>query len=100
MTPSLYELAHPMSGDASMHAIPGAKNFGPSRISRAIRRYAPHLGVPWSKFPRLGDERGDRAEIERFNLPSFPCNIGNAIVITKDIPVGGPLLALAINPPG
>jgi hypothetical protein len=94
----LYALAHPMAGDEVHHLVPGARDFGRVSVVRPmVERYAPSLGHPWSNFPLVGDERGDRAEIERIMVGSFPLNIGNPTIVTREFPVGDPWLAMSIN---
>lgn len=95
--PMLYMLSHPMAGDTPRHMTPGARDWGKVSVVRnAIQRYAPNL-ADFSKFPRVGDERGDRSEIERFMIGSFALTPGQGQTIAKDIPVGDPWLSMAIN---
>src|SRR6266508_4161566 len=49
------------------------------------------------KIPLVGDERGDRAELERVMVGSFPLNIGQVTLITRKFPIGDPWHLMTIN---
>lgn len=82
------------------HLTPGARHFGPSVVRAAARRYTDfdrHGFARLRDFPMVGDERGDRAEIERVMVGTFPLTIGQPTIITREFPVGDPWLAMTLN---
>lgn len=57
-----------------------------------------YFGLPkFSHIPRVGDERGDRAEIERIFGGTFALAAGQPTIISRELPVGDPWLVLRLN---
>lgn len=81
------------------HVTPGARHFGPSIVRRAASRYTDfRYGFARLRdFPLVGEERGDRAEIERVMVGTFNLVAGQPTIITREFPVGDPWLAMTIN---
>ena len=48
-------------------------------------------------IPMVGDEKGDRAEIERINGGTYALPINQPTIISRDLPVGDPWLVLRLN---
>lgn len=69
----------------------------PFNLRRAMQRLGIKHFADWNNLPMVGDERGDRAELERVMIGQFSLTSGVATTITKDIPVGDPWLILTIN---
>lgn len=63
--------------------------FTPGKLRRALR-YPEHI-------PLIGSERGDRAEIERVPLQTVALTAGQPTVISRELIVGDPWLALRLN---
>ncbi len=51
----------------------------------------------WERFPLVGEERGDRAEIERIMVGTFALTVGAPTIVTREFPVGDPWLDMRIN---
>jgi hypothetical protein len=82
------------------HVTPGARHFGPSLVRRAAARYTDFDRYGFARyrdFPMVGDERGDRSEIERVMVGTFPLTIGQPTIITREFPVGDPWLTMTLN---
>lgn len=80
----------------------GPAVFTPSRTREkfSVRRALARHGLShfdFSRLPMVGDERGDRSELERVMVGTFPLTIGQATPITKEFPVGDPWVAMNIN---
>ena len=57
-----------------------------------------NLQTDWHKIPLVGkSERGDRAELERVMVGTFPLNQSQANIITREFPVGDPWHTMSIN---
>lgn len=86
---------------APWHKTPGARDFGPSFVRRMADRYtdfATHGFARMQKdFPLVGEERGDRAEIERVMVGTFALTPGQPTLITREFPVGDPWLMMTLN---
>lgn len=85
---------------APWHAVPGARHFGPSIVRSAAARYTDfgrHGFARMQDFPMVGDERGDRAEIERVMVGTFALTPGQPTLISRDFPVGDPWLMMSVN---
>lgn len=105
--------AVPMAGDQPWHSVPGARNhFGPAiharrprafNLRQMLRRYLGPAALGafslanLNAFPLAGAEAGDRAEIERVMVGTFPLTIGAQTIITKEFPTGDPWLAMTLN---
>lgn len=90
------------------YVLPGHGSVGPSiRTTRksgrhSIRGALRDMGLSFTpqdigKIPYVGSEKGDRAELERVMVGTFPLNIGNPTIITREFPVGDPWHTMTIN---
>jgi len=90
------------------HILDGPGSIGPAvhvrsrtappfNLRAAMRRLGISHFANWKNLPQVGDQRGDRAELERVMIGTFPLTAGVTTIITKDIPVGDPWLILTIN---
>jgi hypothetical protein len=88
------------------HVTPGADSFGPAIHARrpspfSIRKALASMGArtmtDLRRLPRVGEEKGDRAELERVMVGSFPLTIGQPTIITREFPVGDPWLTMTLN---
>ena len=51
----------------------------------------------FDRIPLIGSEKGDRAEIERIFAGTFTLPAGQPTIISRELPVGDPWLAMRIN---
>jgi len=91
------------------HVLPGHGSIGPNiRTTRksgrhSLRHAMRDMGIEslardYQKIPVVGrDECGDRAELERVMVGTFPLNIGNPTIITREFPVGDPWHTMTLN---
>ncbi len=103
MTPVLDVLPKPSE---PWHVTPGFDSFGPAvhtrrprpfSIRRALQSFGATRMSDLRRLPKVGEESGDRAELERVMIGSFPLTIGQPTIITREFPVGDPWLTMTIN---
>jgi hypothetical protein len=87
LNPALYPIIAALCG-----LSPGAHNRG-EYIGTPKR--AP--GLNWNHIPRVGEEKGDRAEIERINGGTYALPVGQPTIISRDLPVGDPWMTMRLN---
>lgn len=75
------------------------RKSGRHSLAQAMRDMGiENLGRDWHKIPLVGQsERGDRAELERVMVGTFPLNQGQANIITREFPVGDPWHTMSLN---
>jgi len=75
------------------------RKSGRHSLAQAMRDMGiENLQRDWKKIPLVGhSERGDRAELERVMVGTFPLNQGQANIITREFPVGDPWHTMSLN---
>lgn len=75
------------------------RKSGRHSLAQAMRDMGiENLQADWKKIPLVGhSERGDRAELERVMVGTFPLNQGQANIITREFPVGDPWHTMSLN---
>lgn len=75
------------------------RKSGRHSLAQAMRDMGiENLQRDWKKIPLVGQsERGDRAELERVMVGTFPLNQSQANIITREFPVGDPWHTMSLN---
>lgn len=92
MNPALYPvLASLMGIGANGKPISHSRGY-----YKGTPKHNPEL-FRFERYPMVGEERGDRAEVERIFAGTFALPSGQPTIISRDLPVGDPWLAMRLN---
>jgi hypothetical protein len=69
----------------------------PFSIRKALARYGASGLTDYRRLPWAGDEKGDRGELERFMVGTFPLTVGEVTTITAEFRLGDPWLTMGLQ---
>lgn len=76
--------------------LPGSHNRG-EYLYTPKHAAGMRSALNFDHIPRVGDEKGDRAEIERFPGGTYALPVGQPTIISRELPVGDPWLTMRLN---